>query len=114
MIKNKTKNKVICTKTKILKTIIGKAIGLMFHRKIKDIAYVFVFDIPRKVDLHMFFVFFPIDLIFLDGNKKVIEIKENFKPFTLYYSKQEAHYVVELPNKKIKDAKIELGDLVDF
>lgn len=114
MIKNKTKKTLICKEVKILTTVLQKAIGLMFHRKINNIAYVFIFDIPRKIDLHMFFVFFPIDMIFLDKEKKVIEIKEGFKPFTVYYSKKEANYVVELPNKRIKEAKIELGDMIEF
>ena len=38
----------------------------------------------------MFFVFFPIDVLFLDKNKKVVELKENFKPFSIYFPKNKA------------------------
>jgi uncharacterized membrane protein (UPF0127 family) len=62
----------------------------------------------------MFFVFFPIDLIFLDGEMKVIEIKENFFPFTLYYSKNKASYVIELPAGTIKSTMTEPGDRLEF
>lgn len=114
MIKNKTKKTLICTKTKILTSILEKATGLMFHKKIIDIGYVFVFNRPMRIDLHMFFVFFPIDLLFLDKDKKVIEIKEGFKPFTLYYSKKKAYYVVELPNGKVKESKTNIMDKIIF
>ncbi len=114
MIKNKSTKKILCKEKKILTTIFQKAIGLMFHKKIKDIGYIFVFEEPRKIDLHMFFVFFPIDVLFLSKEKKVIETKENFRPFTFYYSNNKAYYVIELPNKKIKKTRTKIGDKVSF
>jgi uncharacterized protein len=114
MIINKTKNKVICNNKKILSSIFSKAIGLMFSKRIKDIGYVFVFEKAMRADLHMFFVFFPIDLIFLDENKRVIEIKENFKPFTVYLPKQKARYIIELPEHSVKNTKTEIKDTIAF
>ena len=83
-------------KYKICKSIWSKARGLMFSRK-KNLM--FVFDKEQRIGLHMFFVFFPIDVLFLDKNKKIIEIKKNFKPFTFYRSKEKAKYVIELTEK---------------
>ena len=73
---------------------------------------VMVFPEERKVKLHNWFVFYPIDVLFLDKQKKIIEIKENFKPFTFYYSKKKASYVVELPVGKAKLCKI--NEVLDF
>jgi len=56
----------------------------------------FVFDKERKISLHSFFVFFSFDAFFLDRNKKIIEIKKNFRPFRIYNSKKKAKYVLEL------------------
>jgi uncharacterized membrane protein (UPF0127 family) len=84
----------------------------MFHKKITDTGYIFVFDTPRRIDLHMFFVFFPIDLLFLDKEKRVIEMKKGFAPFSVYYSKEKTGYVIELPAGSIKD--IEIGNILDF
>ena len=53
----------------------------------------------------MFFVFFPINVLFLDKNKQIIEIKKNFRPFTTYKSKNKANYVVEISKNK-KEYKI--------
>jgi uncharacterized membrane protein (UPF0127 family) len=108
----KANNKMICRNKKILTSIFSKASGLMFSRPIKDIGYIFVFETPRRIDLHMFFVFFPIDVLFLDANKKLIEIKKDFRPFTFYYSKSKASYVIELPAKY--SDKVKLGDMIEF
>lgn len=112
MITNITQKKNICKDKKILKNIFQKAKGLMFSKKITDTGYIFVFDTPRRIDLHMFFVFFPIDVLFLDEEKKVIEIKVNFKPFTFYYSEKKASYVIELPKGKAKE--VSFGDKLSF
>jgi uncharacterized protein len=112
MILNKTRNKIICKDKKILKSILSKAVGLMFHKKITDIGYIFVFEKEMRIDLHMFFVFFPIDLLFLDKEKRVIEIKRDFKPFCIYYSKEKAGYVIELPAGSTKD--IVVGNILEF
>lgn len=79
---------------KLCSTPLSKAIGLMFSRK-KNLL--FEFDKEQRIPLHNFFVFYPINLVFLDKNKKVIEIKKNFKPFTVYTSKKKASYLFETP-----------------
>ncbi len=68
--------------------------GLMFSRRK---VLVFVLPSPRRVSLHMWFVFFPIDVVFLDERKRVVEIKTDFRPFSFFTSQQMAKFVVELP-----------------
>jgi uncharacterized membrane protein (UPF0127 family) len=114
MITNKSTNKVLCNSHKILTNIFSKAKGLMLSRKLKDTGYVFVFSKPRRVDLHMLFVFFPIDVIFLSESKKVIELKKNFLPFTLYISQHKAKYIIELPKGTIERTKTDLGHIISI
>ncbi len=78
---------------KIVHSSWGKARGLMFSKK-KNL--IFVFEKEKRISLHMLFVFFPIDVLFLDKDKKIIEIKKDFKPFGFYKSKKKAKYVVEI------------------
>jgi len=112
MLKNKTQNKIIVKNKKICHSFFSKLIGLMFSKKKDDFALIFQFDDMKERHLHMFFVYFAIDVLFLDANKKIIEKKENFKPFTLYSSKTKANYVIELPLGKGKLAK--RGDILEF
>ena len=62
----------------------------------------------------MFFVFFPIDVLFLDEDKKVVEIKKKFEPFTLYNPKNKAKYVIELPQGAVKNTNTKIGDKVSL
>lgn len=83
------KNCVVC------KNFFSKARGLMFS---KPKNLVFEFDKPKIVSLHTFFVFFPIDALFLDHKKKVVE-KTTMRPFSFYTPKKKAKYVVEIAKR---------------
>lgn len=93
MIINKTKNIILSKKEIICKTIFSQSRGLMFRKKHN---LVMVFNKERKISLHNFFVFFPIDVLILDQNEIIIEIKKRFQPFTFWNSKKKGKYVVEL------------------
>jgi hypothetical protein len=62
----------------------------------------------------MFFVFYPIEVSFLNKNKIVVEIKENFMPFSCYSPKNKAQYIIELPKGTIKKSKTAIGDNIEF
>lgn len=91
----------------LCKSAFSKAKGLMFSSK-----KTLVFDLgkEKKVNLHMMFVFFPINVYFLDKEKKVVEVKENFLPFTFYNSKEKASFVIENPEK----LDVKVGEAVEW
>jgi len=114
MLFNRTRRKKIASKVIHCITPWQKSVGLMFSFPIRNKCLVFHFDPPRRIDLHMMFVFYPIDVLFLDMKMKVIEIKENFLPFTIYLSKKAANYAIELPNRTVLDKRIRIGDKMGF
>ncbi len=69
-----------------------------------------IFDKEKKVSLHMFFVFYPIDVLILNEKKEIVEIKRNFKPFTFWNSQEKGKYAVELAFK----GEYEVGDKVEI
>ncbi len=87
--------------------------GLMFTFKIK-FPLIFEFKSERVISLHMVFVFYPIDVIFLNSEKKIVDLKENFKPFSFYNSKAKAKYAIEVGNGSIKKYNLQINDLLDF
>jgi len=70
-----------------------------------------IFPQEMKVALHNFFVFYPIEVIVLDEGKIVIEIKEKFRPFTFWSSKNQGKYLIELGIEESK-SKVKIGDKV--
>ena len=113
LIKNITKNKIIESNSKLCNDILSKFVGLMFSKK-RNKALIFKFSEKKLIALHMLFVFYPIDVLFLDKNKIVVDKKESFKSFTFYKSKKEAMYAIELPDGTIKKTKTELRDKIRF
>ena len=104
----KADGKKIISKVRVASPL-GKFLGLMFKRKSKfNYALIFEFITEGTVtsSLHMLFVFFPTDVLFLDGNKKVVD-KMTMYPFRLHYSpKKPAKFAVELPKGKARGVKV--------
>lgn len=113
MLKNKTKNVVLAKNFRFCKSEFSKLRGLMFTKKLKK-ALIFVFKKEISIHVHMFFVWYPIDILWLDKNKKVIQLKENLKPFRIMIAKKPAKYIVELQDGKIKKTKTAAGDTISF
>lgn len=89
-------------KVEIAKTEEERVLGLMFRHSIpEDRGMLFIFE---KEDFQSFWMkncFFPLDLIFIDKNGKIVDIKENFQPCKedpcpTYKSKEKALYVLEV------------------
>lgn len=112
MIKNKTQNTTITKNHKECTDPLSQTIGLMFSSK--PTPLIFTFKKEKNVPLHMWFVFYPIDVLWLNKNKEVIHLTENFKPFTIYDPKVKSMYVIELPIKSIKESKTKIGDKIEF
>ncbi|MEI7961954.1 MAG: DUF192 domain-containing protein, partial [archaeon] len=111
----KVGKKVIMKNTRFAGNAWDRMRGLMFEDKNK-FNYALIFDFPGEskigTSLHMLFVFFPIDVLFLDKNKIVVD-KTTLEPFTPNYTpKTAAKYVIELP--KGKSAGIKVGEKADW
>ncbi len=70
--------------------------------------------ITRCQSIHMFFMKFPIDVIFCDRNNQVVGLCEGIKPFGLSPIFFKAAYAVELPVGSIASSKTQIGDQVQF
>jgi uncharacterized protein len=108
-IRNLTKKAIIAKDCFYCTTTSSHARGLMFCRK-KNL--IMQFDDERIIPLHMVFVFFPIDVIYADRNKKVVEVKENFLPFSFHTPKKKATYVIEISRKP--KTKTYINDRLQF
>jgi uncharacterized membrane protein (UPF0127 family) len=84
--------------------------GLMFRKK-SDAAHLFIFSYEKKIPIHMFFVFYPIDVLWISTSGQIVDLKKNVKPFTpMVYHRGKAQYMVELPAGTLSRHKIALMD----
>ena len=112
-VKNVTRNTIIATRARVADSVLGRSIGLMFSLPTKT-AMVLKFSSDSKIDLHMFFVFFPIDVLLVDKRSRVVELIEGFAPFTTYSAQKKAAFVVEVPAGTIRKSKTKVGDEIAF
>ena len=113
---NTSKKSRVCSRIVYCRDFFSQGIGLTFHPKssVNDCAYIFVFGKPRIVSLTMAFVFFPIDVLFLDDKKMIIEIKKDFMPWSFYTPKKESSYIIELEKGLVSSTKSSIGDCLEF
>ena len=116
MLFNKSKNKKIMERVKIADTHWKKTKGLMFANK-SEFDYALVFDLGRdarkSASVHMLFVFFPIDVVYVDKEKKVVDIAKGLQPFTPNYTpKERSRFFIEMPEGK--SSEIEIGDFLEW
>ena len=112
-IKNTTRKTVIVMNYLACSSHWRKARGLMFTSSLKD-PLLFIFEKEKRWGLHMLFVFYPIDVIFLDKDRKVADIKENFTPFSFHTPKKPCLHIIELPKGSVRKSRTSLGDRIEF
>lgn len=84
--------------------------GLMLRGRFPNgSALVFTPPKPGRYGIHMFFVRFPIDLLYLDSGFVVVELRTGLKPWRMYSPKLIANYLIELPEGTISRSNVEIG-----
>ncbi|MEW6010157.1 MAG: DUF192 domain-containing protein [Euryarchaeota archaeon] len=89
--------------------------GLMLKTKIESGL---VLKIPagrgkRGSAIHMFFMRMPLDVIFADKNKQVVDMV-SLEPWKTYTPKAPARYVIELEKGILEKTKVSRGDRLEF
>lgn len=87
--------RTLATTVETANTVLSRGLGLMFRRSIPDgYALAFRFDRTATRDVHMVFVPFPIDVVWMD--RETVTRVERLRPW-LGYARARADTVVELP-----------------
>lgn len=91
--------------------------GLMFRKELlKSNGMIFINETERIISMWMKNTYIPLDMIFLDKDKKVIGILENVPPMTLDQRTigKPSKYVIELNAGIVKQLGLKDGDVVRF
>ena len=78
---------------KVCKNSFSQFRGLRFSKK-KELL--FILKKEDKILIDMLFVFFPLNVVFIDSNYVIKEIKKLY-PFTFYLPKHKSKYIFETP-----------------
>lgn len=105
--------------TRVAKTAEERDKGLSDTRELRENqAMLFVYDSDDKWSIWMKDMNYPIDIVWLDKDKKVVYIVKNAPPESYPYEqfvpKKEARYVLELPAGTVGKKSINIGTAATF
>jgi len=116
-LKNKTKKQVIATKVIIREKIHEIVLGLISYKVKNEYIYDYLkfkkfgkndamlFKVRGRSGIHTWFMSFPIVVLFLDKDSKVIE-KVKLNPFESYKPKREYESFIELDASRVKEINV--------
>jgi uncharacterized membrane protein (UPF0127 family) len=94
--------------------------GLMFREHLdENRGMLFIFDEQRELGFWMKNTLIPLDMIFIDNNYRVVQIKKNAKPCKkdpceTFSSVRPAVYVLEINGGLSNKHRIKTGNIVEF
>lgn len=110
MLKVSTKNKLVSDKILIANNTVTRIIGLMFRSTPPQNAEGLMLEPCNSI--HTFFMRYPIDVVFLNSQNKVIKIIRHLKPWRITWLYFRASKTLELPAGKLLD-EVQEGDVLE-
>lgn len=111
MIYNHTQRNIVCQEVETAFTFFARLKGVMFREKLYTDRGLLLAPCNS---VHMFFMRFSIDVVFIDRQYKVVGIELALKPWRVSRQYRTARYALELPAGRAKDAGVAVGDVLEF
>jgi uncharacterized membrane protein (UPF0127 family) len=107
LIKDGTKGSIVCTRGVLANTFRTRLFGLLGRKGLKEGSGLLI---KPSSGVHTFGMSFPIDIVSLDRNHRVLGVFENIGPWTIRGLSLKTRSVLELPAGRIQECGIEPGD----
>lgn len=107
---NKSKNTMLGDKISLADDFFSRLFGLIPKRKLAAGEGLII---KPCSSIHMFFMKFPIDVLFVDDNNEIVYLLENFRPWMVSKIVRGSRYVIELPAGTIKRTNTQVGDAIE-
>ena len=90
-------------KVKLCSSIANRTIGQIGKTKPEPLMFF------TRFGIHTFGMRFPLDIIVLDDNSVVVELKQSLEPNRVFFWPPKFNKVLELPEGYIRTKKIKIG-----
>lgn len=104
---NESRGTIVADQVEIADTFLKRLVGLMGKRSLVPGEGLFL---PQVTSIHTFFMRFPIDVVFLDGQGVVVRIEKALPPFRIAMGGRNARATLELPVTPTDATAIAPGD----
>lgn len=99
---------MITLKVKIADTLVDKIVGLTGKKEGEALL------IRTRFGIHTFGLSFPLDILILDRNYKVVKLKINLRVNKLFFWNPKYDMIVELPAGTVVRKRIRIGDKINL
>lgn len=110
---NRTRHSYLATELCIARTHWSRLRGLMVKDATSFRAGQGLWITPSH-GIHTFAMRFSIDVVYLDGDKIVIHLEENLKPWRVAPVRMRAASVLELPGNTLSSTSTAIGDEIEI
>lgn len=104
---NKSKETFLAFRVTVADSILSRLVGLLGRRSLKPDSGVWI--VPAN-SIHTVGMLFSFDLVMIDKDFRVVNLKEMVRPFRIVLPKLRAESVIELPAHTIFQSRTEVGD----
>ena len=99
---------VVCERCELAERGLAKMRGLLGRDSLEPGTGMLIDAAPS---VHMFFMRFPIDVVFLDRDRKVVRVVQGLRPWRIAGARR-AVAALELPSGAAAGAGLEVGDVL--
>ena len=99
--------RVLAERLRVPRTFVGRGLGLMFRRELPAGEGLWI----RPCNgIHMFFMRFAIDAVFVDRALRVVRVRAGLRPWRVVPLVFRAHSVLELPAGTVAGLDLQRGE----
>jgi hypothetical protein len=106
-VENTTRSCTLVERCELANSFLSRLRGLMGRRSLEPGQGLLIYP---ESSIHMFFMRFPIDAVFVDKHDMVLSLHPELQPNRSFASKWGARYVLELPAGVIAQSGTQVGD----
>jgi uncharacterized protein len=108
---NQTRNVVLADRADLADSFVSRMVGLLNRTRLNQGEALII---TRCQQIHMFFMRFPIDVIFVDASDRVVGLIQSIQPWQLSAIFWKANRSIELPAGTIATSKTSVNDFIKF
>jgi uncharacterized protein len=108
---NITRQQRLAVALTVADTFLRSLVGLMGKHSLPEGHGLWI--VPCQ-SVHTFWMRFPIDVVFLDKDRRVVHLVERLRPFRISKHVSKARSVIELPASVIHQTMTQVGDHIEI
>ncbi len=109
-INNDTRGTTICDRAKHARSFVSRGVGLLGKRGLESGEGLLI---DPCSSIHMFFMRFPVDVVYIDRQGNVVKTVHRLKPWRISAARH-ARTTLELPVGAIDASGTQVGDTLSF